>query len=108
MRPDRLHGLSPWNETEERPSRAKIVSILAAIDSRGAWTEEGYIGKADRIVHVFAAKEMVLKAGGAVIPIKDNDTVELFQGKQPPLGRIIQSATFSENVKALSAFLAAR
>ncbi len=109
-RPDRLHGLSPWSETgsAERPSPAKIASILAALDARGAWTEEGSIGKSDRIVHVFAAKEMVLKAGGRVIPIKENDTVELFQGKQPPLERIIQSATFSKNVKALSAYLPAR
>ena len=65
-RPDRLRGLSPWREAPVRPtaadawrSRALAAPVRAAIDAmdaRGAWVEEGTIGKANRLVSVLAGK----------------------------------------------------
>ena len=76
------------------------------MDPRGAWVEEGSIGRANRLVSVFAAKEMVVTLGGKVLPMKENDTLEVFAGAEPPNQRIIRSRTFVENIGALSAYLA--
>jgi len=77
------------------------------MDPRGAWTETGSIGKSDKIVQVFAAREMVLKVGSQVIPVKENDMIELFQGKEPPRERVIRSRTFALNVDLLCDYLRA-
>jgi hypothetical protein len=37
--------------------------------------------------------------------VKENDTLDLFQGGKPPLQRIIRSGTFARNIEAMSAFL---
>ena len=76
------------------------------MDPRGAWVEEGSIGKANRLVSVFAAKDMVVTLGGKTLPMKENDTLEVFGGAEPPKQRIIRSRTFVENIGALSAYLA--
>ena len=111
-RPDRLRGLSPWDDRPRarRGARAgdpasQAGPILAALDGRGAWLEDGVIGKADRIVSVFAAREMVLTVGGKAIPIHQNDTIDLFQGAQPPREKIIRSETFARNVETLCRYV---
>jgi hypothetical protein len=76
------------------------------MDARGAWVEEGTIGKADRLVSVFAGKDLVLRVGGRTLPVRENDTVELFAGPEPPRERIIRSRTFAQNVAVLSAYVA--
>jgi PelA/Pel-15E family pectate lyase len=111
-RPDDLHGLSPWSERPRPAPDAKVLAprvkeAIASLDARGAWTEEGSIGKSDKIVQVFAAREMVLQVGRQIIPVKENDTIELFQGKAPPPQRIIRSATFARNVGLLCDYLRA-
>ena len=113
-RPDKLRGLSPWNDRWPAPSRPaaaalapRVQALAAGMDARGAWLEPGNIGKADRIVSLFAAKEMVVTVGGKVIPIQENDTVEVFAGKETPRQRIIRSETFAKNVETLCAYLAA-
>ena len=50
------------------------------MDERGAWLEEGSIGKSDRVVSLFAAKDMVVKIGQQVLPLKENQTLEVFGG----------------------------
>ena len=75
------------------------------MDERGIWVEEGTIGKADRIASVFAARDMVVKIGGKALPLKENDTLEVFQGAEPPRERIISSSTFARNVAILSEYL---
>jgi PelA/Pel-15E family pectate lyase len=112
-RPDKLHGLSPWSEgdgspLDKRPSAAAVRKIIDGLDARGAWVEEGIIGKADRIVSVFAARPMVLTINGRPIEIRENDNIELFQGTQPPRSRIIRSATFTKNLTALAAYVNGR
>jgi hypothetical protein len=111
-RPDKLHGLSPWNERWPAPSRpgpaelAKRVQALAsALDPRGAWLEDGSIGKANRLVSLYAAKQMVVVVSGKPIPIGENDTVEVFQGQDPPRRRVIRSETFARNVQTLCQYL---
>jgi hypothetical protein len=110
-RPDRLRGLSPWDD-RFRPGRRgeappSVAQILAAMDSRGVWLQEGVIGKADQIVSVFAARSMVLTVGGQTIPIRENDTIQVFQGTEPPRQKIFRSGTFARNVEALCRFLTA-
>ena len=78
------------------------------MDARGAWVEEGAIGKANRLVSVFAGSDLVVTLGGKPLTVKENDTLEVFAGPEPPRQRIIRSRTFAENVGLLSAFLAAR
>ncbi|MBI3683962.1 MAG: hypothetical protein HY235_26610 [Acidobacteria bacterium] len=107
-RADKLHGLSPWSDRQQRPmpSAQRVRAILNAIDSRGAWTEEGVIGKADLVISVFAARAMVLMVNNKPAPIRENDRIELFQGPQPPRTRIIRSTTFAANLEALAAWYA--
>ncbi|MBI1873904.1 MAG: polysaccharide lyase [Acidobacteria bacterium] len=118
-RPDRLHGLSPWSlrrspagsaPTVDRGAVAnlelRIRAVIDAMDTRGAWVEEGSIGKANRLVSVFAAKEMVVTLAGKALPMRENDTLEVFAGAEPPKQRIIRTRTFAENIGALSAYLA--
>ena len=111
-RPDTLRGLSPWSERPRaKPSAkalaAQVKQVIGSMDARGAWTEAGSIGKSDRIVQVFAAREMVLKVGDRVVPVKENDMIELFQGKEPPRERVIRSQTFARNVDLLCDYLRA-
>ena len=116
-RPDRLAGLSPWSERESGSVRSgarasaadletRVRALIDAMDPRGAWVEEGTIGKSNRIVSVFAARDMVVTLGGRTLPIKENETLEVFDGREPPKGRIIRSRTFAQNVGVLSAYLA--
>ena len=76
------------------------------MDPRGAWVEDGSIGKADRLVSVFAARDMVVTLAGKVLPMKENDTLEVFAGAEAPKQRVIRSRTFADNIGALSAYLA--
>jgi hypothetical protein len=109
-RPDKLHGLSPWSSggrspLEEKPSAAEVSRIITSMDPRGAWLQPGVIGKADRLVSVFAAREMVLTINGKPMPIKENDNIVLFQGSQPPRTLIIRSDTFADNLEKLAAWV---
>jgi PelA/Pel-15E family pectate lyase len=109
-RPDRLHGLSPWSGRRSPAGsggeETRVRAVIDAMDPRGAWVEEGNIGKANRLVSVFAAKEMVVTLGGKALPMKENDTLEVFAGAEPPKQRIISTRTFAGNIGALSAYLA--
>jgi hypothetical protein len=117
-RPDQLRGLSPWtggrtpvgsgidSDRGGLELEARVRAAIDAMDPRGAWIEEGSIGKANRLVSMFAAKEMVVTLGGKALPMKENDTLEVFAGTEPPKQRIIRSRTFAENIGALSAYLA--
>jgi len=125
-RPENLHGLSPWSE---RAARAASTAELGAearmlidwMDARGAWTKTGTIGKADRLVFAYAARDMVLRVGrgradGAagdgqdaraqVIPLRENDTLEVFLGPRPPLEKIVSSADFARNLTRLAEYVA--
>ena len=108
-RPERLHGLSPWEGSPRGPSGADLVAqvreTLASLDSRGAWVQEGSIGKADNVVSLFAAEEMVVTIGDEVFPLRENQTLSVFRGEKRPSERIISSKTFARNVGLLAAFL---
>lgn len=123
-RPDELTGLSPWSErTPVKLTRTQMADkarqIISSMDSRGAWVTEGTIGKSDRLVFVYAAKDMVLRVGkrssdgsagnrsaakDQIIHLKENDTVEVFQGEEAPRGQILSSQLFSGNLEALAEY----
>ena len=125
-RPEKLRGLSPWSDYRQAGPQAAAfpprsspygaskstgaatpAELIGALDARGAWVEEGSIGKSDRVVSVFAAKDMVVKIGNQVTPLKENDTLQVFQGTTRPRERIIRSETFAANMQRLiSAFKA--
>jgi Pectic acid lyase len=120
-RPDRLHGLSPWSDqrrvigaspdTQPRDGRnleARVRSLIEAMDPRGAWVEEGTIGKANRLVSVFAGRDLVVTLGGKTMQMTENETLEVFSGPETPKQRIIKSRTFAENIGILSAYLSAK
>lgn len=115
-RADRLHGLSPWSWTDRGAPETgssveqvrQVRAIISAMDPRGAWVEDGTIGKANRIVSVFAARDMVVTLGGKSYPMKENDTLNVFQGAASPKERILVSRTFAENVGVLIRYLSAR
>ena len=95
-RPERLHGLSPWEGSPRGPSGADLVAqvreTLASLDSRGAWVQECSIGKADNVVSLFAAEEMVVTIGDEAFSLRSSE-------------RIISSKTFARNVALLAAYL---
>jgi hypothetical protein len=122
-RPEKLHGLSPWNERNRAaaPNAAEARRILDAMDPRGAWTKMGNIGRANRLVFTYAAKDMILRIGrgrsdgsagdsqeapAQTIPLRENDTVEIFLGPQSPPERIITSADFARNLTRLGDYIA--
>ena len=114
-RPGRLRGLSPWSDPwsaspspSSRPDAARVAAILDAMDARGAWVEDGTIGRADRLVSVFAGRDLVVRLGGRTLTLGENDTLEVFNGPEPPRERIIRSRTFAEHAGVLAAYLAAR
>jgi hypothetical protein len=75
------------------------------MDARGAWVEDGAIGKADRLVSVLAGRDLVVTLGGKPLTMKENETLEVFSGPEPPKQRIIRSRTFADNIGVLSAYL---
>jgi hypothetical protein len=110
-RPDRLDGLSPWADRRtpaDLGAESRVRAIISSMDSRGAWVEVGTIGKANRLVSVLAGRELVVTLGGKTMPLKENETLEVFAGPEPPQERIIRSRTFAENVGVLSAYLRLR
>jgi hypothetical protein len=115
-RPDRLRGLSPWADRSPGPAPAdadgalesRVRAIVEAMDPRGAWLEEGAIGKASRLVSIVAGRDLVVTLGGRTLPMKENETLEVFSGAEPPKQRIIRTRTFADHVGVLSAYLSRR
>ncbi len=125
-RPEKLRGLSPWAQrpgqpAEPAPTAEEVRALLASLDERGAWVRPGVIGRADRLVFAYAARDMILRisrgpadgsAGGApdgqarLIPLREGDRVEIFLGPQPPPGQIIRSSDFARNLTRLARYLA--
>lgn len=111
-RPDRLRGLSPWTEASGARADAaapasRVRAVIDAMDDRGTWTEEGTIGKSNRIVSVLAGSDLVVTLAGKPLTMQENETLEVFAGPEPPRQRLIRSRAVVENIGVLSAYLAA-
>ena len=108
-RPERLHGLSPWRGETSFPSgpelSGRVRNLVQSLDPRGAWVQEGSVGKADPIIFLFAAEDMVVTIDDRAIPLKENGRLTVFRGDKPPLERIISSRTFARNIETMAAFL---
>ncbi len=108
-RPERLQGLSPWRGETAFPSgqelSRRVRSLVQSMDPRGAWVEEGSVGKADPVIFLFAAENMVVTVGDRTVPLNENGRLNVFRGDKPPLERIISSRTFARNIETMAAFL---
>ncbi len=109
-RPGELHGLSPWREPKQAPlDRAALAQraagVLSAMDGRGAWVEEGFAGREDHVIGVYAAEPMVIRIGGKLIPLPEDARVDVFRGPAPTVERMIVSATFAKNLEVLARFV---
>lgn len=108
-RPERLHGLSPWRGEAAFPSgpelELRIRDLVQSLDPRGAWIEEGSVGKADPVIFLFAAEDMVATIGDRAFPLNENGRLTVFRGGKPPLERILSSRTFARNIETMAAYL---
>ena len=106
-RPERLYGLSPWSGDDRpgMPSSAAVEKLISSQDSRGAWLEEGVIGRADRIALLQPGQEMTLTINGVATVLNSDDRVEVFQGAVPPRTRILRTSTFADYLRTLAAFV---
>ncbi|MPY88838.1 MAG: hypothetical protein GEU99_13025 [Luteitalea sp.] len=111
-RPDTLSGLSPWSRgaastvsTTTAELGPQVRDIIESMDERGAWVEEGQIGRANRVVSVLAATDMVLTLGDQILPVRENETLTLYEGGEPPKEEIIRSETFARNIETMSRYL---
>lgn len=108
-RPERLHGLSPWRGEAAFPSgpelELRIRDLVQSLDPRGAWIEEGSVGKADPVIFLFAAEDMVATIGDRTFPLNENGRLTVFRGGKPPLERILSSRTFARNIETMAAYL---
>lgn len=108
-RPVRLSGLSPWSQPfgadEPTVDAGEAARLLAAMDERGAWPEDGTIGKADRVVSVTPAEAMVVVIDGKAYPLPEDSTVTVYRGTRPPVGQIIDSETFARNIRVLARYV---
>lgn len=108
-RPERLHGLSPWRGETAFASGPELAdqvrNLVRSMDPRGAWVEEGSVGKADPVIFLFAAEDMVVTIGDRTVPLNENGRLNVFRGAKPPLERIISSRTFARNIEAMAAYL---
>ena len=93
---------------ERQALEPRVRAAIESMDARGAWVEDGAIGKANRLVSVLAGGDLVVTLGGKTLTMKENETLEVFSGPEPPKQRIIRSRTFADNVGVLSAYLARR
>ena len=109
-RPDKLHGLSPWSDGFEQaqPQRdpaSRAAAVVAELNADGTWVSEGSVGKAERLVSVYAARDMVVTIDGKPYPLKEDSRLEVFPGTEPPLGKILISSLFARNIEALSDYI---
>ncbi|MYA79495.1 MAG: hypothetical protein F4X39_03070 [Acidobacteriia bacterium] len=109
-RPDRLSGLSPWNQDDgDEPAevdiRDRAAAALSSLSDRGAWVEEGVIDPTDQVLQLFAAEDMTVTIGDAVHRIKEDEYLRVYPGDIPPPEKVIRSSTFADNLRALSDYL---
>ncbi len=108
-RPERLQGLSPWRGAAAVPSSLeldrRVRELVQNLDPRGAWVEEGSVGKADPVIFLFAAEDMVVTIGDQTVPLNENVRLNVFRGGKPPLEQIISSRTFAQNIETMAAYL---
>jgi hypothetical protein len=109
-RPVKLHGLSPWGDgfdraRPEHDSASRAASIVSDLNADAAWVREGSVGKAERLVSVYAARDMVVTIDGKAYPLKEDSRLEVFPGMEPPLEKILITSLFARNVEALSDYI---
>jgi PelA/Pel-15E family pectate lyase len=111
-RPDKLRGLTPGTSVQRpQPSRAelsgKVREAILALDKRGAWVQQGNIGGPELVISVIPAKDMVVAIGDKVMPLKEDETLAVYEGTSSPIKRVIHSGTFAANLRLFADYLKA-
>jgi PelA/Pel-15E family pectate lyase len=109
-RPDKLTGLTPGTSSPSPPPAAKqlaekVRAAIASLDDRGAWVQQGSLRKPGFVVSVDAAKDMVVRIGDKVMPLKKDELLEVYEVTSPPSQRVIHSGTFAANLKLFADYL---
>jgi hypothetical protein len=112
-RPDKLRGLTPGIDLPTPPPSAaqlseKVRAVILALDDRGAWVQQGNMGGPGLVISVRPAKDMVVVIGGKVMPLKEDEALEVYEGTSPLSQRVIHSGTFAANLRLLGDYLTAR
>lgn len=101
-----------WFGERPQPTRAelapRVAEAIATLDERGAWTSTGRMEGPGRLVRVRAAQDLVAVIDGdKIIPIPGGSTLEVFEGTQPPGGRLIRIGSLVGNLQLFCEYLAA-
>jgi PelA/Pel-15E family pectate lyase len=112
-RPDKLKGLTPGTSTPRQPPSAaqlseKVRAAISSMDDRGAWVQQGDIGGPGLLVSVKPAKDLRVMLAGKPMILKEDETLEVYDGTSLPSQRVIHSGTFAANLMLLSDYLIAR
>jgi hypothetical protein len=85
----------------------KVQAVISSLDERGAWVQQGSIGGPELVISVIPAKDMVAVIGDKVMPLKEDETLAVYEGTSTPIKRVIHSGTFAANLRLLADYLTA-
>jgi len=111
-RPEKLRGLTPGtSQPRALPSAEelseKVRAVIASLDDRGAWVQPGKIGGPKLLVSVRPAEDLLVLIGEKSVTLKEDESLEVYDGTSPPCRRVIHSGTFAANLRLLADYLAA-
>jgi hypothetical protein len=111
-RPDKLRGFTPGTSPPTSPPSVaqlseKVQAVISSLDERGAWVQQGSVGGPGLVISVIPAKDMVAVIGDKVMPLKEDETLAIYEGTSTPIKRVIHSGTFAANLRLLADYLTA-
>ncbi|HUW19302.1 MAG TPA: pectate lyase [Sedimentisphaerales bacterium] len=111
-RPDKLRGLTPGtSQPRPEPSAAdlaeKVRAAISSLDDRGAWVQPGNIGGPGLLISVRPAKDLRVLMEGKVLTLKEDESLEVYDGTSLPSRGVIHSGTFAANLKLLANYIKA-
>ena len=111
-RPDRLAGFTPATAgPAPAPSRAelakKVHAAIAALDDRSAWVQAGAIGGPNLLISINPAKDLRVVWAGKNMTLKEDQSLEVYDGTSMPKQRIISSGTFAANLNLMADYIKA-
>ncbi len=108
-----LESMTPWRSVgqfglPDAPTAAEIRRILEALDSRGAWVQEGGISVDPTLLALTPGQRVVVQVGEQRIEVSPDTRIEVLQGSGNGSTGVIHSGVFCQNVRKLSEYLTRR